>query len=605
MMCNSPNLILCLAFAFAFSVQSAPPRAIHPNPSHLSTSAAADANLYWSPGDHQLIVNGDFETGNLNGWSRLNEGGDTAINNGSYDPNSPDGPLPPIAGNFGVVNDQNGPGFQMLFQDITIPADATSAVLTWSDRIRNHNSVFANTAPLQRFKVEIRNTNNAPLALIYSTEPGDVTLANPAKRSADITGFSGQRIRLTFITEQNQFFFNVHLDNVSVLVKSPGTQYDVYFGTNSTPGTNQFLGTTTNTTWDLPPLQPFTTYYWRLISRQGSEQTTGSVWQFRTPAIGPVHHFQWGPLPSPQVVGQPFSATVTARDQANFVVTNFNETVLLSALTEGEPIPQSILGSEPYTAYASHDRATVGYSFTPVSDMLVTGVRHTSGEKISVWSDAGTLVDSQPISGLPGSLQHTVLSRPFQLYAGQRYRLGVYSGGLSTNFARFDLPAAFAHGTIHQSYEGLGDAFPATSHPARWWLVDLVYEIGAREPVAVVPAAATFVNGVWTGNLRINDPAERLRLCAEDSAGHGGRADPVSILAIPAARFTAISLTATNLLLTFTTVPGKTYQLDRTDNLAGNNWTTVLPNLQAQSNTMQVSDASDGQRQFYRVLVLP
>ncbi len=48
-----------------------------------------------------LIVNGGFETGNFSGWTLQNTGSGTfVINNGTYDPASPDGPLPPYDGAY-------------------------------------------------------------------------------------------------------------------------------------------------------------------------------------------------------------------------------------------------------------------------------------------------------------------------------------------------------------------------------------------------------------------------------------------------------------------------------------------------------------------------
>jgi hypothetical protein len=609
-------LVVAVLGAFLLSllsVSAAPPRPIYPNPPHLATDVAADANLFWSPGNQELIVNGDFETGNLNGWTRINVNGDTFVNNGSYDPNSPDGPLPPLSGNFSTINEQTGPGSQTLYQDITIPAEATSAILSWSDRIRNHNGAFANTPPLQQFKVEVRNTNNVPLALIFLTEPGDEAIANVAKRSADITGFRGQRIRIAFSSDQNLFFFNVHLDNISVIVKSPDTTYDVYFGTNSTLGTNQLLGATANTMWELPPLQPLTTYFWRLVARQGAEQTTGTVWQFTTPLVGPLHHFAWSTLSSPQYTGSPFAATVTARDAKNYLVTNFNGAATLSAAAEpsnlGSP-DSTLLPDAFHAAYASYDRATVGYAFMPDTDILVTAFRHYSGEKVSLWTDEGVLLAQQAtlrdeLHEPPGSWLETSLPAPVPLYANREYRLGVYSGALTTNFARFDFSAGFANGTIHQSYDGFGDNFPTNIHPARWWFVDLVYSAASYEPLPLTPTSANFINGSWTGNLAINAAGSNILLRAEGASGTAGLATPLSVLSADTVRITDTLLTITNVLITFSTVPGRTYQLERTDNLSAS-WTVVSPGLLADTSFMQVADTTSGRdKQFYRVRVLP
>jgi len=298
----TPLLLGAALALLSATSNAAPPVAILPNPPHLSSNAPAKIQLAWSQGDYELIVNGDFETGNLNGWTKNNIGGvppvanDTYINNGNYVPQSRDGPYPPFGGNYSSIGDGNGAGSMTLSQVITIPAEAESVTLSWVDQIRNFFNTFVATQPLQEFRVEVRS-NATVLATVYRTEPGDPTLNNWVKRSAALTGFRGQRVTLAFSFDQNWNFFNLYLDNISVRVSSRAAiAYDVYWGTDSNLGTSNLLGTTTNTTWDLPPLQPERTYFWRLVSRQGTNEAPGPVWRFTTAAAGPVDHFvRWTP----------------------------------------------------------------------------------------------------------------------------------------------------------------------------------------------------------------------------------------------------------------------------------------------------------------------
>ena len=90
------------------------------------------------------IVNGDFETGTFAGWTIVNFGsGSWFINNGAFDPAGPGVPLPPIGGSFDAVTSQSGPGLRLLSEPITIPVGVSRAVLSWSDRVRNHAGVFS------------------------------------------------------------------------------------------------------------------------------------------------------------------------------------------------------------------------------------------------------------------------------------------------------------------------------------------------------------------------------------------------------------------------------------------------------------------------------
>src|SRR5205823_10681481 len=40
--------------------------------------------------------------------------------------------------------------------------------------------------------------------------------------------------------------------------------------------------------------------------------------------VTPLDHFDWSAIPSPQAVGVPFTAAITAKDFLNVTVTNFN-----------------------------------------------------------------------------------------------------------------------------------------------------------------------------------------------------------------------------------------------------------------------------------------
>ena len=164
----------------------------------------------------ELIPNGGFETGDFTGWTRIDAGSGTfVINDGTLVPGSGDGPLAPCQGNFSAVTDQSNPGLHTLYQDVTIPALAATATLHWIDMIRNHNGAFSD--PNQEFRVEIWDPNtNAVLASLFSTNPGDLALQNCTARSADISAFIGQTVRIAFTEEDSLSFFNLHVDDVRI-----------------------------------------------------------------------------------------------------------------------------------------------------------------------------------------------------------------------------------------------------------------------------------------------------------------------------------------------------------------------------------------------------
>src|ERR1043166_3977329 len=199
-----------------------------------------------------------------------------------------------------------------------------------------------------------------------------------------------------------------------------GTIYDVYLGLNPAPGVTEFLGNTKSNVWTLPLLAPNTTYYWQVIGRNVGTMP-GSVWRFTTRG---VDHFEFTPG-GPQLVNEPFLVTVIARDELDRAVTNFTGAVALSASAMSLVASNTILPSPIHDNSASGP-ATLGYAFTPNANMQVTAVRHYFGTKVSIWTDAGTLLAAQAVSGSEGAWSETPLATPVQLMAGTRYRIGSY-----------------------------------------------------------------------------------------------------------------------------------------------------------------------------------
>jgi subtilase family serine protease len=311
------------------TVNPAPvPVPANPRPANLATNVPANTNLMWDNGiGSQVISNGTFETGTLAGWNQVQSAsGKFVINNGTFKPPGPDGPLPPYAGSYSALGEESGPGVFYIYQDVSIPSNATSATLSWAHRVRNFYTAFSSS---QQFRVELRDTNNNVLAVAFTTQPGDPLLDNWVQKSYDVTSFAGQKLRVTFLVNSGLYYLDVHVDNVSVQVNglSGAITNNVYLGTNPTPGPAEFQGSTTNSSWTLPLLAPLTTYYWQIVAHRGGS-ATGAVWQFTTAG---VDHFVWNAISSPQYTNQPFGVVITAKDAFNTTVSNFNGSAALGA----------------------------------------------------------------------------------------------------------------------------------------------------------------------------------------------------------------------------------------------------------------------------------
>ena len=131
--------------------------------------------------------------------------------------------------------------------------------------------------------MQIWDTNNNVLQTVYTSQPGDILLADWTQRSVNLSSFAGRTVRVAFVVNAGEYYLDVGLDDVSVKCSTlPPPTYSVYYGTNSVPGPGQLLGSTTNTVWNLPqPPVSFVTYYWQVVAARAN-QTAGPIWQFST-----------------------------------------------------------------------------------------------------------------------------------------------------------------------------------------------------------------------------------------------------------------------------------------------------------------------------------
>jgi hypothetical protein len=200
------------------------------------------AGLLWaSPAlSQELIVNGEFETGDYTGWTTSTQTG----SQGSLNIDTP-GTTTPLSGfttapnatggTYYSVSDQTGPGAYSLTQLFTVGAGTTALTLSFDMFVNNYaGTVSVNPAGLDYTAVP--NENGRVDLLIagadpFSTNPADVLFnfylgsdagpnPNPfTSYSFDITSLitPGQSYQIRFAEVDNQGFFNMGVDNVSVL----------------------------------------------------------------------------------------------------------------------------------------------------------------------------------------------------------------------------------------------------------------------------------------------------------------------------------------------------------------------------------------------------
>lgn len=322
-----------------------PPGPTHPLPVDFAANVSIDTKLAWNNGARtELIQNGDFETGTSTNWRAVPFADWFAINDGTFDPPGPAGISPPYAGKFNLISTPRDSLPELyVYQDISFPPGTSAVTLRWAHRIQNFNSDFDS---FQQASVELRDTNNTLLATPFLTVPGDPLLQDWVQNSYDITRFSSQTLRIRFGEIPYWYYLNMSVDNISALVPGyPGIiTSDVYFGTNSTLGPGDYLGTTTNWSWTLPKLPrlaPLTTYYWQIIAHVTGLTRPGPVWRFTTAG---ADHFVWDTIPPLQYTNQPFNVTVTAKDSLNRTVSNFVGTAALSVVGGSAPVTPTTIG---------------------------------------------------------------------------------------------------------------------------------------------------------------------------------------------------------------------------------------------------------------------
>ncbi|MBI5388234.1 MAG: M36 family metallopeptidase [Verrucomicrobia bacterium] len=352
----------------------------------------------------------------------------------------------------------------------------------------------------------------------------------------------------------------------------PGTNeilFDVYGGTNSTPGQAEFLGSTLTNRWPLPGLPMGVTFFWRVVAKVQNVEMPGPVWQFTTVALD---HFALGAVASPQRLGQPFDLTVTAIDDGGVVASGFNGSVKLMALAPAET-ESSVVITEVDTG--SSDRIefiSVSPREVDASGWQVVLYDWTSwpAPKVTYRLPAGTLC-------LPGSL-FQVRRGTAQLAPGT-YPNFFFNGSLFWNnnssgnpvavllldsltnvvdfFCAVDAapsaiteplaittshwagPPVAANENSAWTYQRIG---AVDRHQALDWTAatnnmgktnaGLSVPFHSSSALTVTPSVlGSFVSGVWTGQVAVLNTATNVFLLVNDGEGRQGTGNVFSVTA--------------------------------------------------------------------------
>jgi len=278
--------------------------------------------------------------------------------------------------------------------------------------------------------------------------------------------------------------------------------------------------------------------------------------------------FTWDVIASPQEVGLPFSVSVTARNAAGEVRTNFTDTVNLSGYAPGLAITNVSIGTGTgswgyplYTRY--HDaRTQVIY---PASELgractlksLALEVTSPPGRTLEHWTIrlTHTSMTEYPASPSWDGSGWTVVyqgnepagttgwrtfefSTPFE-YNGNNNLLIDFSfnndsyssegqcRSSSTSAYRSITYASDSKDGDPLTWSGTTPA-PVRSQTVPNLLLGTFYP--DLLPISLSPTVTTpFVNGVWTGEVTVHEPVTNLVLRADDGLGHVGESNPFDV----------------------------------------------------------------------------
>lgn len=196
------------------------------------------------------VVNGDFESGTLDGWHvhQVTEAGDwfaykgTDAPIGSKRPHPADPVQAPPQGAYAAISDEANPDTLILYQDIALEAGYSQqlSLLAYYDSykpiaIPTPNTLSVDEASLagqknQQFRIDVMKPD-APLESIGSadilrtlfvTKPGSPQKMAPTRLTANLSAFAGQTVRLRIANAVHEEVFNAGVDAVSISSTAPG-----------------------------------------------------------------------------------------------------------------------------------------------------------------------------------------------------------------------------------------------------------------------------------------------------------------------------------------------------------------------------------------------
>ncbi|MGC1165102.1 MAG: hypothetical protein WA862_03255 [Solirubrobacterales bacterium] len=194
------------------------------------------------------VVNGNFESGALNGWNvyRANEVGNWFAYQGTSEPiadkRGGEPVQPPPQGTYAAIADELNPETLILSQDVVLGSgrEHRLSLLAYYDSyvpiaVPTPDTLSANSdvlagQPNQQFRIDVM-TLAAPidsvaptdiLRTVFRTLPGDPKRMLPTRLTADLSAFAGQTVRLRIAVAAHEEVLAAGVDAISIASNLPG-----------------------------------------------------------------------------------------------------------------------------------------------------------------------------------------------------------------------------------------------------------------------------------------------------------------------------------------------------------------------------------------------
>ncbi len=286
--------------------------------------------------------------------------------------------------------------------------------------------------------------------------------------------------------------------------------------------------------------------------------TSGSVSSSSEPfnvGYGPVHHYTWSNIASPQIAGRPFTATLTAADfQGNPIPTQTGYVLLSgpsqqraigppSGTSSAFPLATNVHDERTQVVYLASELGTAAllYSLSlnvvtpPGQTLNAWTLRMKSGAVVGSWNSTGwTTVFSGNHSITQSGWNTFNFTTPFS-YNGTGdllvdFSFNNASASTAGSIRTFLSSTRTTYGVQNSVSGSAGDpllwssspvsigAFPTTSSS----VPQIIFNFGAP-PLGVPSAKAIFLqNGSWTGSISLPPPMTSGPLTATDFNGVTG-----------------------------------------------------------------------------------